>query len=117
MLEAYTINGARFLGRDTEIGSLVPGKSADFVILDRDIIALADGDHADDIANTRVLETWFRGKRVYRAKDAQARASAPEIPGEASRARAPGSPSLGECRSTERPGHRRIAGIEGRALG
>jgi hypothetical protein len=71
VLEAYTINGARFLGRDTEIGSLVPGKSADFVILDRDIIALADGDHADDIANTRVLETWFRGKRVYRAKDAQ----------------------------------------------
>ncbi|MGA2841981.1 MAG: amidohydrolase family protein [Steroidobacteraceae bacterium] len=117
VLEAYTINGARFLGRDTEIGSLVPGKSADFVILDRDIIALADGDHADDIANTRVLETWFRGKRVYRAKDAQARASAPEIPGEASRARAPGSPSLGECRNTERPGHRRIAGIEGRALG
>jgi len=71
VLEAYTINGARFLGRDTEIGSLVPGKSADFVILDRDIIALADGDHADDIAKTRVLETWFRGKQVYRAKDAQ----------------------------------------------
>jgi predicted amidohydrolase YtcJ len=70
VLAAYTIDGARFLGRDAEIGSLEPGKSADFVMLDRDILALADGGHADDIANTHVLETWFRGKRVYRAKDA-----------------------------------------------
>ncbi|MGA2779551.1 MAG: amidohydrolase family protein [Steroidobacteraceae bacterium] len=70
VLEAYTINGARFLGRDAEIGSLVPGKSADFVILDRDILALADHGNADDIANTHVLETWFRGKRVFRAKSA-----------------------------------------------
>jgi predicted amidohydrolase YtcJ len=66
VLDAYTINGARFLGRDAEIGSLEPGKSADFVILDRDILALADGGHADDIAATTVLETWFRGKAVYR---------------------------------------------------
>jgi predicted amidohydrolase YtcJ len=70
VLDAYTINGARFLGRDTEIGSLEPGKSADFVILDRDILALADEGRADDIAGTHVLETWFRGKRVYRAKPA-----------------------------------------------
>ncbi len=66
VLDAYTINGARFLGRDKEIGSLEPGKSADFVILDRDILALADAGHADDVAATKVLETWFRGKRVYR---------------------------------------------------
>jgi len=65
VLDAYTINGARFLGRDAEIGSLVPGKSADFVLLDRDILALADDDRADEIAATRVVETWFRGKRVY----------------------------------------------------
>jgi predicted amidohydrolase YtcJ len=71
VLEAYTINGARFLGRDAEIGSLEAGKSADFVILDRDILALADGGHADDIAKTRVLETWFRGRRVYRADAAK----------------------------------------------
>jgi predicted amidohydrolase YtcJ len=67
VLDAYTINGARFLGRDDEIGSLEPGKSADFVILDRDILALADSGHADDIAGTHVIETWFRGKRVYLA--------------------------------------------------
>ena len=66
-LDSYTINGARFLGRDKEFGSLEPGKSADFVVLDRDILALADGGKADEIAGTRVLETWFRGQRVYRA--------------------------------------------------
>ena len=66
-LDAYTINGARMLGRDHEFGSIEVGKSADFVILDRDILALADGAKADDIAGTRVVETWFQGKRVYRA--------------------------------------------------
>ena len=66
-LNAYTIDGARFLGRASEFGSLEVGKSADFVILDRDILALADSGKADKIAGTRVLETWFRGARVYRA--------------------------------------------------
>jgi predicted amidohydrolase YtcJ len=68
VLEAYTIEGARFLGRDSEIGSLEAGKSADFVLLDRDILALADTGHADEVADTCVLETWFRGRRVYRAR-------------------------------------------------
>ena len=66
-LNAYTIDGARFLGRAGEFGSLEAGKSADFVILDRDILALADKGNAEAIAGTKVLETWFRGARVYRA--------------------------------------------------
>ena len=67
VLDAYTINGARMLGRDGEFGSLEVGKSADFVLLDRDILALPAAGKADDIAGTRVLETWFEGKRVYRS--------------------------------------------------
>jgi predicted amidohydrolase YtcJ len=70
-LDAYTINGARMLGRDARIGSLEVGKSADFVILDQDILALADAGRAEDIAATRVLETWFRGRRVYQASPQQ----------------------------------------------
>ncbi len=65
VLDAYTINGARMLGRDAEIGSLEVGKSADFVLLDRDILALGDAGKGDDIAGTKVIETWFEGKRVY----------------------------------------------------
>jgi predicted amidohydrolase YtcJ len=65
VLDAYTIDGARFLGRGAEIGSLEVGKSADFIVLDRDILALADAGRTGEIYDTRVIETWFRGERVY----------------------------------------------------
>jgi predicted amidohydrolase YtcJ len=64
-IDAYTINGARMLGIDKDAGSLQVGKSADFIVLDRDIIQLAADGHADDIAQTHVTRTWFRGKEVY----------------------------------------------------
>ena len=65
VIDAYTLNGARFLHRDAVAGSLEVGKSADFIVLDRDILRLADSGRADDIAGTQVLETWFEGRRVF----------------------------------------------------
>jgi len=65
LIDAYTINGARFLHRDEVAGSLEAGKSADFIVVDRDILRLADSGHAEDIMRTQVLETWFQGKQVY----------------------------------------------------
>lgn len=66
VIDAYTINGAQYLKRDTVAGSIEAGKSADFIVLDRDILALADGGKAGEVAKTKVLETYFRGTKVYR---------------------------------------------------
>ena len=65
-IDAYTINGAQYLKREQQAGSIEVGKSADFIVLDRNILELADTGAADDIAKTQVLETYFRGTAVYR---------------------------------------------------
>lgn len=65
VLDACTINGTRALGRADETGSLEAGKSADFILLDQDILALAASGDADRIGKTRVLGTWHKGHRVY----------------------------------------------------
>jgi predicted amidohydrolase YtcJ len=64
-IDAYTINGARYLSRDSEAGSIEAGKSADFVLIDRDIVKLAEAGDGLQIAKTQVLETWFKGVKVY----------------------------------------------------
>lgn len=65
MLDAYTINGARAVRQDKLIGSIEPGKSADFIVLDRNLFSLVEQGKPEQIADTKVVQTVFRGKTVY----------------------------------------------------
>jgi len=60
-LRAYT-RGAAYAGfAEDRIGSLEPGKWADFIIVDRDPTQV----DAQSLAKTQVLETWVAGKKVF----------------------------------------------------
>jgi predicted amidohydrolase YtcJ len=64
MLYAYTINSARALGEQSMIGSLTPGKQADFALIDRDVLTVT----AEEARDAKVLWTIIGGKTVYGAK-------------------------------------------------
>ncbi|MGQ0559215.1 MAG: amidohydrolase, partial [Sphingosinicella sp.] len=54
---------AAFAGfAESEIGTLEPGRWADFLFIDRDIFALND---ARQIRGTQVLETWMAGRKAW----------------------------------------------------
>ena len=60
VIRAGTLDGAKYIGLDKDIGSLEPGKLADLVILERNPLS--------DIRNTEtVLQTMING-RLYDAK-------------------------------------------------
>ena len=63
-LQSMTIWPAYAGFQESMLGSLTPGKYADFVVLDRDIMRIPD----TEILATRVVSTWIGGKRVYEAK-------------------------------------------------
>jgi predicted amidohydrolase YtcJ len=64
MLYAYTINAARALDQQSRIGSIAPGKQADFALLDQDVLTVT----AEEARDTKVLWTIVGGKTVYGAK-------------------------------------------------
>ena len=57
----YTANNAYLMFLEEQIGTLEPGKLADFVILDRDLLSCP----VDEIRDARPLATYINGKPVY----------------------------------------------------
>lgn len=61
-LRAYCQGSAWAAGQEGDLGTLEPGKWADFVVLDRDLLAIP----AAEIPQCRVLATYVAGRCVYR---------------------------------------------------
>lgn len=57
-LDAFTLTAAYAYDLESVTGSIEVGKSADFVILDKNIFETTPSE-------AKVLETWFQGKQVY----------------------------------------------------
>lgn len=62
-IRLYTINNAWLTFEEKEKGSLEPGKLADFIVLDRDILTCP----VEEVRAITVRETWLGGRQVYKA--------------------------------------------------
>lgn len=60
-LHSFTLAAAYAARQEDRLGSLEPGKWADFIIIDRDYFTVPE----DEIDDIRVLETWIAGERVF----------------------------------------------------
>lgn len=59
--KGFTEDAAYGAHMEHKIGSLTPGKWADFILVDQDIFTVPES----DIWKTQVLSTWIAGERVY----------------------------------------------------
>jgi predicted amidohydrolase YtcJ len=58
---AFTLDAAYAEHQEKTLGSLEPGKWADFIVIDRDLFKIP----AADIWKIRVDETWLAGEKIY----------------------------------------------------
>jgi len=64
-LACFTTWAAYATHREDELGSLMPGHRADFILVDRDPLKVAP----QELLQTKVLETWVGGRKVHSAAE------------------------------------------------
>ncbi len=60
-LRAYTLFGAYLSFEEDIKGSIEPGKLADIIVLDQDLVEV----DPERIMETKVMQTWLGGQLVY----------------------------------------------------
>lgn len=60
-LRSFTLDAAYAAHQENQLGTLEPGKWADFIVLDRDFFSV----NAAEIWQTEVLQTWVGGNKVF----------------------------------------------------
>ena len=60
-LASFTVDGAYAAHQEELLGTLEPGKKADFILIDRDIMSVP----VEEIWQAQVLQTWVNGLRVH----------------------------------------------------
>jgi predicted amidohydrolase YtcJ len=66
-LHSFSLAAAFAARQEDRLGSLEPGKWADFIIIDRDYFTIP----ASEIDDIVVLQTWIGGKKVFDREDAR----------------------------------------------
>ena len=64
MFYAYTRNSARAMNMLDTIGSIAPGKRADLILIDRDVLTVSP----EELREAKILWTMVAGKTVYRGE-------------------------------------------------
>ena len=60
-LHSFTLAAAYAANQEDRLGSLEPGKWADFILIDRDYFTIP----ASEIDDIRVVQTWVGGDKIY----------------------------------------------------
>jgi predicted amidohydrolase YtcJ len=63
-IQIFTRNGAMAMEKEDETGTIEPGKSADFIVINQNLLEIP----VEKIHKTKVLRTVLKGKTVYEGK-------------------------------------------------
>jgi len=61
MYQQRAVDNALLMNKENEFGSISVGKSADFVVLEKNLFDVPEY----EISQVKVMGTWYKGKQTY----------------------------------------------------